>query len=257
MQEPVLEIDITQKPPAGWGYLYKVTSPSGRSYIGKTHKSVSLRWYGHAHSGGQHTCSALHNAIAKYSPESFTVVVLAMLPISELCAAERNAIVVRGTRAPNGYNLTDGGDGVPGCYRSPESRRKQSIAMAGRKSTPEAVAKVVAALLRRGPPSEETRKRIALAHTGVKHSPERCKANGDGHRGLVQSEETRAKRSRSLTGIKRSPETRRRMAIAQTGKIVSEETRKKQSMAQKIRYERACLEKASRFPVALRIREDV
>jgi len=67
---------------------------------------------------------------------------------------------------------------------------------------------------KRGPHTEETRKKI-----------------GDAGRGRKQSIETRQKISESTKGKKKSPETRRRMSESAKGKVISAATRKRMSEA--------------------------
>lgn len=96
------------------GCLYKLTSPSGKSYIGITLKSLDDRWMGHKCEPAKRG-KILHNAMRKYGHDSFKVECLVVAKDwTYLCALERRAIAGYGTLAPNGYNATIGGDGVIG-----------------------------------------------------------------------------------------------------------------------------------------------
>ncbi len=116
------------------GCLYKLTSPSGKSYIGITSKSIEARWKAHRYSANKGTataagleCEALYNAIRKYGSESFHVELLTVSSDWDtLCQLEREAIITEHTFTPEGYNLTIGGEGSPGAIVSDETRKKQS-----------------------------------------------------------------------------------------------------------------------------------
>lgn len=60
------------------GCLYKLTSPSGKSYIGISSKGLDARWAKHVeHALGKRTAGALYAALRKYGPGTFTREVLA------------------------------------------------------------------------------------------------------------------------------------------------------------------------------------
>lgn len=120
------------------GALYKLTSPSGKSYIGITIKTMDARWGKHVeHALGKRDNGALYAALRKYGPESFTRELLAECDDwGELCQMEIAAIREHKTFAPNGYNLTTGGEGIPGP-RSEETKRRISVAQKKRYQRPE------------------------------------------------------------------------------------------------------------------------
>lgn len=101
----------------GYGAIYRIKNLiNGKMYIGQTSKLyVNDRW-------AQHRCSAragksgyLYNAIRKYGEENFEFkVLLHNIPIDKLDFYEQLWIKKFNTRNPNGYNLTDGGEGTRG-----------------------------------------------------------------------------------------------------------------------------------------------
>lgn len=95
-------------------------------------------------------------------------------------------------------NLTDGGDGAPGCHPAEETRRKMSIAHTGRKQTPESTAKTVAALKGRKQTPEHIGK-LAATRKG-KPIPKATAAAAVVNRGKKQSPEHVAKRIEPLRG---------------------------------------------------------
>jgi group I intron endonuclease len=72
-------------------------------------KDVMLRWKQHRKKSSG--CTALKNAINKYGWEHFTKSIIDWAPENELDDLERYYIKLHNSMAPNGYNLTVGGDG--------------------------------------------------------------------------------------------------------------------------------------------------
>lgn len=72
-------------------------------------QDVMLRWQQHRKKGSG--CTALKNAINKYGWENFTKSVIDWAPENGLDDLERYYIKLHNSMAPNGYNLTVGGDG--------------------------------------------------------------------------------------------------------------------------------------------------
>ena len=99
---------MNNKPRKGHGFIYKYTSPSGKSYIGQTVQSLSDRA---GHNGKNYLgCKYFHNAIKKYGWNNFKVEILGEFPIEQLNYQERKFIEVYNTLAPYGYNIQYGGD---------------------------------------------------------------------------------------------------------------------------------------------------
>lgn len=85
------------------GTIYKITSPSGKAYVGQTVQELGKRMSGHREKA---RCFALASAIKKYGWESMRVEsLLSNVPIAELDAMEDAMIDEHGTMAPHGYNL--------------------------------------------------------------------------------------------------------------------------------------------------------
>lgn len=113
------------------GALYRLTSPSGRQYIGVTTWSAEARFAEHCKKARNGHGYALHAAIRKYGPESFKVETLAVADDpAYLHEVELRAIRLMGTLHPGGYNLTQGGEGILGLAQ--EARARRSMALKGR-----------------------------------------------------------------------------------------------------------------------------
>lgn len=90
--------------------IYRLTSPSGRVYIGMTKHPVGVRWRQHirrANAGKQHP---LLNAIRKYGPDSFTIEVIDTAPDLKTAQSYEYAHI---SATPDGvaYNISPGGEG--------------------------------------------------------------------------------------------------------------------------------------------------
>lgn len=104
-------------PKKGYGFIYKYTSPSGKSYIGQTIYSLAERA---GHNGKKYMgCPLFYNAIKKYGFENFEVEILAEAKEELLDDLEVKYIQIFDTYN-NGYNKTLGGKNT----FSPRERRK-------------------------------------------------------------------------------------------------------------------------------------
>lgn len=93
---------------------------NGKSYIGKTKTSLEKRKWGHLNNAKKGVKSAFYNAIRKYGEENFKFIVIDELKLhrsSVLNDKEKYYIFLFNTIAPNGYNMTKGGDGNDGSIK--------------------------------------------------------------------------------------------------------------------------------------------
>lgn len=113
-----------------FGCVYRLTNTvTGKKYIGKT-VNYKTRMYYHA---TKHTkCHYLKNSINKYGWENFkNEILIDDVPEEDLNNLEMSYIEVETTFAPNGYNLTSGGEGCSGLRHSEATKKKLSIMNAG------------------------------------------------------------------------------------------------------------------------------
>ncbi len=109
------------------GIIYRLTFPNGKQYIGLTTQTLKCRLRNHRSSANIGRGGLLYSAIRKYGPRSFNAEEIANSDNFEaLKELEKAAIKAHGCRCPNGYNLTDGGDGVLGVVISEATRKKRS-----------------------------------------------------------------------------------------------------------------------------------
>ena len=100
--------------------------------------------------------TAINNARAKYGIDNFGFEILKECDDKELDYWEKYYIKELNTKAPYGYNLTDGGEGMTGYTHSEETKKKMSDARKGKKSN-----------MYGKHHTEETRRKISEAKKGV------------------------------------------------------------------------------------------
>lgn len=165
----------------------------GKEYVGIS-KHVRTRLG--IHISNNKKSQYLHHAFKKWGLDKFEVCIHLTDTIENLPELEILLIEERKCKAPLGYNLTFGGDGVWGMVSS-----------------------------------EETKQKLRLANLGKKQSKETCNKRSLSMLGMVRSPESVAKSTAAKIGVKRSPETVEKMRIAATGRPVSDETRRRLGLA--------------------------
>ena len=123
--------------------IYKIQNKiNGKIYIGQTKKNLNERICEHLHNK-----SYIGNALKKYGLECFDISVIDTADTKEwLNDKEIEYIALYNCKHPNGYNLTDGGEGINGLAeesiqklknweRTKEYRKKLSIAQTGKKQS--------------------------------------------------------------------------------------------------------------------------
>lgn len=174
------------------GVIYRITClVNGKFYIGKTKRNLKRRIIEHKRDSSRGR-PGIDAAIHKYGWDgNFTVEIIETCPVEKLGEREIFWIAELNSKSPNGYNLTDGGDGGRGLSPNKETRDKISAKLKGRpahnkgvKATDEARANMSAAQKaignkppnhkgkKRGPRSPETKAKLSVANTGRKHTPE-------------------------------------------------------------------------------------
>ena len=203
---PIREIHIVEL--TTHGCLYRIDFRNGKSYIGISAFGLTSRMAGHLNAARRKSPKAiLHKAMAKYGSHAYSVKMLVIADDFEyLKKLEIKAICVFNTKVPNGYNMTDGGDGQLGKEWSAKSREKLAAKRRGCDYlTPEARA-AVGLKLRGRQFSAEHRRRLSLASTG-----------NHGRYGQTLSDEHKAKITAKALGRKHSEKTKAKLsAIVKT-----------------------------------------
>jgi group I intron endonuclease len=89
------------------GIIYKISSPSGKVYVGQTMRSFEERMYKHNHKSSR--CTLIKKAIDKYGNEMKYEIIEDNVPQEQLDEREIYWINELHSLAPNGYNCTTGG----------------------------------------------------------------------------------------------------------------------------------------------------
>jgi group I intron endonuclease len=93
------------------GYIYKITNTqNGKVYIGKTIRTVAIRWEQHIKRAKQRVNNYLYDAMNHYGYDNFSIETIDTCPKEDLNEREKYWINVYDTQE-NGYNRTCGGDG--------------------------------------------------------------------------------------------------------------------------------------------------
>lgn len=106
------------------GYVYCITSPSGKKYIGQTINSVAKRFAQHCQT---HDCRALYGAIQKYGKEQLSIETLIEVNNQLLDYYETKFITMYDTMVPNGYNIRSGGSTGLHCEQSRQLMREAKL----------------------------------------------------------------------------------------------------------------------------------
>jgi group I intron endonuclease len=145
--------------------IYKITSPSGKSYVGQTQtldsngkeRTEQTRWKEHINEAlnKRPGCIILNNAIRKYGPDNFQIQRLCTCETNQADNMETRYICEYNTLEPYGYNVRSGGKA--GTH-SDESRIRMSYSKMGDKN------------YNYGKPrTNETRLKISEAKSGPNH----------------------------------------------------------------------------------------
>ena len=189
--------------------IYKITHrESGKAYVGLS-INVCARWRQHKSFAKYGGKSAIHSAMLKYGPDAFSFEVLEECDKSLLEDRERHWIAELKT-AVSGYNLTLGGESNKEV--SEETKKKLSLAHLGKKQ------------------SDATKEKRAAKIRGIKRTPEQNAAKSALMKGIGKgrklSPEVIKKIGKPFLGKKHSEDSKAKMSEAKKGKIFTDEHRK-------------------------------
>jgi group I intron endonuclease len=230
-------------------FIYAITNDvNDKVYVGlHSGRDLQKRWVTHRSFAKRGSRSLISRAILKHGEDKFHITSIwsGHIPLQNLKQLERYFIRCFNTRAPNGYNLTAGGDGTFGYRHTPEERGRRSermrqqiasgniVSTKGKMRPLEVVRKIITSRTgkkNQKPVSDETRKKWSESRRGNKNAL-----------GYKQSPETIAKSVAGHAGWRLGAEHHRRLVegsiLHNTGKKASEETKRKMSEAQKARWE--------------------
>jgi group I intron endonuclease len=155
--------------------VYLITNEvNGKQYIGQTVRSLQVRWKKHLSAVVLGSEYYFHKAIRKYGEENFSLLVLHICETKEeMDFTEVFYISLLGTKAPKGYNSTEGGEGTVGHKHTEESIQKMRSSHSGHRTT------------------EEHKEKLRKASEGVPKSKEHCRSISEGRKGIKFSSEHR------------------------------------------------------------------
>lgn len=122
------------------GTIYKLTSPSGKSYIGQT-INLKDRKRCFYNPNKYYSGHKLDNAIKKYGADKFKYEIIIQIVESNRCTLREKLdeleiyYIKKYDSYNSGYNMTLGGSGSKGCFQTDESRKIISDKAKGRKGS--------------------------------------------------------------------------------------------------------------------------
>lgn len=178
-------------------YIYCITNKlNNMKYVGKCAKLVSesTKYYG----SGVHISAS----IKKHGIDNFVKEILEndIVDLVELSSREKYWIKHLNTKFPNGYNLTDGGDGCQGMTEETKEKiRQKNKLLVGEKSSrygkknTEEHNNILRAVNTGKTVSEETRRKISQNQTGKTRPKEVMEKTRQSNIGRIHSEEWKQK----------------------------------------------------------------
>jgi len=167
---------------------YLITNKvTGERYVGITSHSANRRWSAHCAEATNGSHRLLPSAIRRYGAHCFAVSVIATgLDADGLKRVEPLLIKQHRSRAPRGYNMTDGGEGTNGLTHSEGSILKISMASRGRRH------------------SEATKAKMSAAHTGKRLCESHRAKMSAAHMGKKMPVRTSQHKARISAGLRRA-----------------------------------------------------
>lgn len=231
-----------------YGIVYKIVCKiTNLCYIGQTITPLKSRWKGHCDLALKSDCNRLFSkAIREYGKENFDLTILSNCETKkELNETERRFIKENNSVWPNGYNMTNGGEGPCELTRKKISERtKESMSKLDNSwkdrqreamKNPD-VRKMISENTKEAMQSPEIKEKIAI----LSKDAERRKKISDKLKGHVVSEETKRKISERTKEAMANPDVRKKISDALSdpalkkqisdklkGRVLSEETKKK------------------------------
>lgn len=112
--------------------IYRILNlVNGKSYVGQTSKTLEWRWKEHVKHARNKGRQALSRAIRKYGAHNFRISLASTASSSfQAHVTERSCIELYDCRR-RGYNLTFGGEGVPGLRHTKKTKRRLGVLAKG------------------------------------------------------------------------------------------------------------------------------
>ena len=145
-----------------YGYIYKISFPNNKIYIGLTTTSIEQRHKEHKQCALGKSTHLIYNALRKYDMiETFELEQIDTADtLEELCEKEKEYIKQYNSHyiEGNGYNMTYGGEGTNGYIYTEDVKKKMSELQKKRFEDPEAIKKISESQKKRFENQEEKQK---------------------------------------------------------------------------------------------------
>jgi len=190
------------------GCIYRIINKlNGKSYVGKWHlDSPKGRFSTHKRNASDEKHQEhVYRAIRRDGVENVDFTLICVCKNEDLVDLEKTYIKEFDTFGPNGYNMTSGGEGIPGYRHTPKTIEHLRIQSTGKFPDAE-IRKRISDGLKGHTVSAKTREKQRIASTGVPKSAETLKKISDGGKGRVKSKEECENISRGLKGKPKSKE---------------------------------------------------
>jgi len=188
-----------------------------KQYIGFTTKSLEFRFEQHKSAARNGVKSYLYNAIRFHGIDNFTSEIIYMSEDDNYCLKKAEVILIAdyNTKKPNGYNMTNGGEGTLGRTYNHSESTKQKISKSHKKLNKKRTIeeKLHLSILNTGKiHSESTKQKISISNTGKIRSAEARQNMSKSQKGIPKSEATK----QNMRGKIRSAEARQNMSKSKT-----------------------------------------
>lgn len=181
--------------------IYKITSPTGKIYIGQS-VDIEQRFYSYRKGKNYRTQARLRSSIEKHGIEAHLFEVIHLCHITELNSKERYYQDLFDVLGPNGLNCKlQEGNGKTG-KNSIESNEKRSRSMQGKNKRPR----------------PDVSERNKVVHKGKVISEEHKQQNREKLKGKIFSDDRNKKVSEAMKGKPKSEEHKAKIALANAGK---------------------------------------
>lgn len=218
--------------------IYKITSPSGKVYIGQTINLLRrMSSYKNLKCKSQ---KKLYSSFLKHGVKNHLFEVLEECLIDRLNERERYFQDLYNVISKNGLNLLLTKTNDKSGYFSEESRLRMSISQTGKKLSDITRAKMSDRII-----SEETNQKKRISMLGRKQTSEAIEKSRIARTGLKRTPE-QIQRVRNARSYSETPiDVRKKISEANKGKFFSKETREKLSIAKRERSIKIILDTAT------------
>ena len=232
------------------GYIYKISFPNGKHYIGLTQTSIEQRTKEHKTCTKSGNTRYVYNALRKYEMvDTLELIVIDTSDtLEELCEKEIGYIIEYNSyyMNKNGYNMTHGGEGANGYIHTEEDNKKNSKRIkryyeehpdAGKehseklklhyKEHPDAIQRMSEISTEYWKNSDAREKQSEINKQYYKEHPEAIQRMSEISTEYWKNSEARVKMSETITRYYNDPEAKKKCSEAQKKRFENPDERQK------------------------------